>query len=765
MTLRKKLDRAMRGTLGLAAAALIVAVATLHVLTTTETLHLVESKIRESIVRKGQSLVTNQAEALRGLVADNAFGDVRRMVETTVKDDPELAYGLFLDAQLRAWAYQQSESDGDKEPEAWKTLGIEPRTLLPDQFEVHQRHLFGQKIYEFAAPVRNEAGERVGAVRYGAWSRPLELALSRARRDSLRSLLISVGILSTLALCATLIGSFLIRRTADRITRPIVDLTEATSSLARGDRKRRVSIHSRDELEELGRSFNQMVNDLDESYARLEGLNRTLEQRVQERTQELGDRNRDLRRVLDTVEEGLLTISREGQLAPERSAQVDRWFGPYTGSMAFDDYFGNIDPDFAQRFRLGFEVLLEDFLPLELCLEQLPTRIRHARRDFEVSYLPLTDDGHVRGLLMVINDVTEHLLSLQQNIEQRELVAAFQALNRDRTAFMAFEQETDEILKRLATGSEELTIQKRLLHTLKGNAGLFSLDLVAQLCHRAEDEIEEGFSLRETMTLATLRSRWDTLSRSLNAFLGERGRDVVSVPAPELDGVCRSLAKGEPAETIIRRLQAWRCEPVQRPLERLAEYARSLCGRLGRGDLIVDIEGGQIRHLPERWEPLWSEMVHLIRNAVDHGIEAPEERRASGKPLRPRLRLGTALTKETFVVEVEDDGRGIDWEAIRRSARDQGLRAESEAELLSALLTDGVTSREQVSTTSGRGVGMFALHRQVQELGGEISVSTRAGEGTTWRLSFPASPEAASDDVLLVPADRPLGSSPPDLTV
>jgi two-component system chemotaxis sensor kinase CheA len=137
------------------------------------------------------------------------------------------------------------------------------------------------------------------------------------------------------------------------------------------------------------------------------------------------------------------------------------------------------------------------------------------------------------------------------------------------------------------------------------------------------------------------------------------------------------------------------------------------------------------------------------------------DRLALGKPARPRLRLGAYLRAEGFVVEVEDDGRGIDWDAVRQSARAQDMPSDSEEQLLGALFAGGISTRADVTATSGRGVGMAALHRKVVDLQGTISVSTHAGAGTCWRLCFPASSlapheglgQAAKDSS----PDRPFG--------
>ena len=191
-------------------------------------------------------------------------------------------------------------------PQAWTELGIDVSVATATTGRNEHRQLFGREVFEFSAPVRGEDGAVVGAVLYGVSGDPLERALAKARADSRRSLLTAVIVLGALAMGIMAFGVFLVRKAAGRITQPLAELTRATSVIAAGDRKLQVSIRSGDELEALGDSFNQMVSELNDSYARLEGLNRTLEQRVEERTRELAHRNQEMRLVLDTVNEGLL---------------------------------------------------------------------------------------------------------------------------------------------------------------------------------------------------------------------------------------------------------------------------------------------------------------------------------------------------------------------------------------------------------------------------------------------------------------------------
>jgi two-component system chemotaxis sensor kinase CheA len=461
--------------------------------------------------------------------------------------------------------------------------------------------------------------------------------------------------------------------------------------------------------------------------------------RLQERTRELAERNRAVRLVMDTVNEGLLRLSPEGWMASERSAMIDRWFGGFAGRVSFFDYINGVDPLFAQSFKLGHEALIEEVLPLDLCLAQLPARLRAKGREYKVSYLPVEEGGRRNGLLVVINDVTEQLALAQQDAEQRELVAALQAFTRDRIGFLTFFDEANQLAAKLVPGVSDPVSQKRHLHTLKGNASLLSLELLTRLCHEAEDEIDAGLETPATTALEALLARWAALSQSFLSFVGERGRETIEVTAGELDVLAAEVRRGLPSAAMLERLAAWRCEPVERAFERLAGSARALARRLGKGEVEIQVEASGLRLDPRRWAPLWSEMVHIIRNAVDHGFEGPLERRKAGKPPRPRLHMSASLRGDRLIIELADDGRGVDWDAVRAAATLRGLPVATEKDLVEALLAPGLSTSTEVSVVSGRGIGMSAVAARVEELAGDLAVESQRGVGTRWRLTFPAS--------------------------
>ena len=733
-SLRAKLVRTMTATLIVVSTVTLLVVAGMNYVASQKTLKTIEAHLRASIEERGSRLVTNQALGLCDLVMDNAFGDVARLVERTLEEDKQLVYGLFLDEEHKAWGFATRQGAA-KGADDWKQIGVAVNAAKKPGVQMIDRHALGQKVFEFSMAVVDDKGTALGRLTYGLSDRPLRKALGEARADSRRTLWLTVGLLLLLGTVTIVMGAIRSQRSAVRITQPVTDLTQAVNTLASGRRDIRVNIVSGDELEILGGAFNNMAAELKDSYERLEHMNRTLEIKVQERTHELADRNRDMRLVLDNVDQGFLTVSTSGLLAQERSAIVDRWFGSYDGETKFADYIARVDAMYATSFAMGLEALNDDILPRELCVEQMPARLRLDGREFRCSYFAIMKQDRFDGLLIVINEVTTELLHARQEAERKEVLAMFEALTRDRLGFLSFVDEADDLLRQVHAA--DLPTQKRILHTLKGNAALMGFGIVSNLCQQAEDELNERSTPLPVGALAALELRWDTLNEALKTFLGDKGRDVLELSAKEIEKLEQEIRSGAATAQVLDGLASWRLEATERPLKRLGRYAVALAGRMGKGEIEIEIQTNGVRLAPKAWAGFWSDLVHVVRNAVDHGLETPAERERAGKLGRPRLRFSTAVSGRKLVVEIEDYGRGIDWEGVSRAASRLGLPAASEDDLVRAMFVSGLTTKNEVSAISGRGVGLSAIRQQVEDLGGQISIISKPKQGSCFRFVFP----------------------------
>lgn len=695
-----------------------------------------------SIQVKGRGLAGNHALALRNLASDNAFSDVTAMVNRAVAEDEDVVYGMYVDKDGRPWAYvAPNAKEGEEIGETWKALGFaatDAEDAADQSVKEVARDLFGQRIQEYSARVVDD-GETLGFIVYGISTRKLDLATERARVEARRELVSTLAILAGLAIVSLLAGTLFIRRTAVKITKPLGVLTEASKKIASGDYSVRCEVKSRDEIEVLGEAFNGMVSDLSESHRHLAELNHTLEQKVEARTAELSTRNRDMRLVLDNVTQGLVTLSKDGIVSSERSAVLESWFGKPSDGQTFWEYIGAASSDFAGWFKLTHDDLLEDIMPAELVVEQMPRRLTSWGRIYKFAYsLIMNEDGTRAGLLVVIDDITASEASARKEAEQREIMRLFEGVTADREGFLNAFAEASRLVEALRRAEDiPLSQVKAALHTLKGNSGILGFEVVSKLCHNLEDEIEAERALPPPERLNVIADRWEHLEEKMNGLTVKRG-EIVEVPTGEYRALQDTLAHAPVNSDVKSMVASWSCEPLRKVFARFSVQAQKLAEKLGKGELDVRIEDHGVRADADEWGPLWSEFVHVVRNAVDHGLESIAEREAVGKTEPPAIWFESKLDQGDLIITCRDNGRGIDWEAVRTRARSRGMAHETQKDLIEALLSPSFSTRDTVTETSGRGVGMSAIRDLVRPRGGDVSVVSQAGRGTQWTIRVPA---------------------------
>ncbi|WP_243369613.1 chemotaxis protein CheA [Microvirga solisilvae] len=185
-----------------------------------------------------------------------------------------------------------------------------------------------------------------------------------------------------------------------------------------------------------------------------------------------------------------------------------------------------------------------------------------------------------------------------------------------------------------------------------------------------------------------------------------------------------------------------RMMPMRDLFRRFPRAVRDIAGQLGKS-VDLSIEGEEVEADKAVVEGLFEPLLHVLRNAIDHGAEPEQARLNSGKPSRTRILLRAQREGERVVVDVQDDGRGIDATAVRRVARERALMPEdelarmSDADAVELIFAPGFSTASAVTDLSGRGVGMDAVRSAVEKLGGQASVHTLTGQGTTIRLSLP----------------------------
>jgi len=252
------------------------------------------------------------------------------------------------------------------------------------------------------------------------------------------------------------------------------------------------------------------------------------------------------------------------------------------------------------------------------------------------------------------------------------------------------------------------------------------------------DQLDDLLNLVEG--LVTQRAR---LRRAV-----ESGESLATIDQ-ELDDV--EELTGELQDTVMDI----RLVPLRSTANRLPRVVRDVAREQGK-QVEFEMFGEDVELDRSVLDDISDPLMHIVRNAVDHGIEYPEDREAAGKDPTGTIELRAERQRDTVLIEVEDDGRGLDPDELRESAVAEGILTDEEAADLSdedaydLIFNAGLSTAEEVTDVSGRGVGMDVVANAVAELDGEVDVESDPGEGTTVRLRLPVS--IAISDVLFVEA-------------
>jgi two-component system chemotaxis sensor kinase CheA len=235
--------------------------------------------------------------------------------------------------------------------------------------------------------------------------------------------------------------------------------------------------------------------------------------------------------------------------------------------------------------------------------------------------------------------------------------------------------------------------------------------------------------------------RLDLLMKQVGELVVAKNR-LTALAAEIRDPVIAEL--GERIARLVGSMQAEvlaaRMTPVGEVFERFPRLVRDLASELGK-QIRFDIEGEEIELDRSVLDEIGEPLVHLIRNAADHGIEPPGERVAAGKPAEGRILLSAARERNAVAIRVVDDGRGIDREKILAKARSEGVAPDADVLtddlLVRVLARPGFSTAQAVSGVSGRGVGVDVAMTRVRSLGGTLEVRTELGRGSTFLLRVP----------------------------
>ena len=502
-------------------------------------------------------------------------------------------------------------------------------------------------------------------------------------------------------------------------------------------------------------------------------INENLETLVASRTSALREKTNDIQAMLQNMPQGVLTVTAGGKVHPEYSAYLEQIFETknVAGRDAMELLFGRADLGADARSQVEVSissVIGEDRMNFDfnshLLVAEAELKLDEGRaKSLEMSWSPICNEAdQVEKLMVCVRDVTElRRLAAESAGQKRELELIGQILAVSQEKFQAFMESAhgfiDENRRTIEAHAsrdvEAVNLLFRNMHTIKGNARTYGLLHLTNTVHEAEAAYDV---LRKDDTAAwepaALLAQLDEVAQALDGYarindgtLGRKGpgrrgtvEKFLMVDKADLASAVGQLHAASrtdlsalnaavlAAEKVLRRLGT---ESLSEVLAGVTDGLPSLAKELGKAAPDMQVHDGGLALKAQLDGLVRNLFTHLLRNAVDHGIETPAERQAAGKPAAGRISLRAGMSDGRYTLHLSDDGRGLALNRIRERAVEAGLVSAttvlSDEDAAELIFLPGFSTAELVTEVSGRGVGMDAVRDFLAREGGSISLHLR----------------------------------------
>ncbi len=556
-----------------------------------------------------------------------------------------------------------------------------------------------------------------------------------------------------------------------QIVRPIGEMERKMTEIATSqDFSHRVPVARADEIGRSLMAFNLMV------------------EKIQQSTELVRQKTADIQVMLHTIPQGILTLQAGGVVHPEYSDHLTSIVetSDITGRTVSEVLLGHTD--------LGADALAQATTAIDACIGEdamnfdfnahlLPGEVsaRFANgkaKVLDLTWSPITSaDGSIERLMLCVRDVTElRELARAAQAQKQELAMIGEVLAVQQEKFHDFvdgsasfvlhnQRLLDGVATDAAARAAAVAELFRNMHTIKGNARTYGLLQLADMAHAAEQRYD---ALRQDLSgwdgaaldaeLQAVRASLDSYAHINDTKLGRKGpgrrgsvEKYLMVPRERIDELLQAANSGLHMSSDLHAARAT-LEQVQHALQMLGTHTLhdllatvvaslpDLAQELGKQAPKVVIADGGIVLRTQVTDVLRNSFMHLLRNALDHGIEAPQDRAAQGKAQQGRIEIALRQADGRITLRLSDDGRGLDLDRIRAKAVASGLVQEDSAlapaETAQLIFAPGFSTASEVTAISGRGVGMDAVKAFIESVGGSIALELQPTTGQAGHAPF-----------------------------
>jgi signal transduction histidine kinase len=485
-----------------------------------------------------------------------------------------------------------------------------------------------------------------------------------------------------------------------------------------------------------------------------EARQRELEQLVSERTAALQHKNAKVAALLDHVRQAIFSVDAQLRVQDECSRACDAVLGQHPAGQTLEQVLFPGDAAAAAHARACLNDAAQEPDPRRraLYLSLIPQEIQLQGKTLRPEVVPLGE-----GFMFAVSDHTaEKAMQAKLQVQRQGLEMVVAAVS-DSAEFFATVQEFENFISQGASAWTDRSLPElfRCVHTFKGSFSQLGFSQLPAALHEAEETLRaraealalpaaQGLFEREWLTL--LERDLEVIRSTLGAnFVRDRGVVALSPQdAPWVQQMARerlrALPPGEVPPAGLLRLGHLLDVSLHDELRAHERLLQRVAAQRGKRLEPLVVRGDTVWLPPQEHRPWLAALAHVFRNAIDHGIELPEEREAAGKPGHGQIVCEVKLNDQALRLVIRDDGAGVNEPALRAKLRRNDPQAADTLTLQELMLMDGISAKDSADEISGRGVGLAALAQALRALGGEIHIRSEAGRGTTVTLQLPLPP-------------------------
>lgn len=482
---------------------------------------------------------------------------------------------------------------------------------------------------------------------------------------------------------------------------------------------------------------------------------------------EIEQKNASIKNLLDNAGQGFLFFGKDFLISEEQSKECDKIFGYATGNqniLAVLKEF--ISDDIIRNMQDAFEHVFREPDPIrnKIYLSILPGEVIINHKHIKAEYKVITQGD--KSIMIILTDITEKkALELKNREEKNNVKLIIRAISCKPEILDALEYLHDlfpaGFNDLLNSGRDKKTILQliyQIIHTMKGDFSLNSLHHTSEQLHLLEDSLTKMVLNIDSISPDDIRQFLsginadnilakdiEIISEALGPQYFEKD-DTFQVSKQRLLDIqetIKTIFRDEDQRIILDLLDSLFYPNIKEIIRNYNDYTKAVAKKLGKYIGDFKIAGQDIYLNKNIYAEFFKSLVHIFRNIADHGIEYPDERLNSGKTEYGKITCYIEMQENRLILDIADDGSGIDSDAIRNKAVEKGFYSADEIanlsteQILGVIFMDDFSTKSTADLLSGRGVGLAAVRTAVEKLGGSIKVETETGKYTNFEFTIP----------------------------